>query len=249
MATHHRKLASNDRFLLSPPEADPLGLTSVRTIRSGEDNPQNGVVTFCAEVSSRDCGVNCCGRGLSRGAMKPLIIRDTPHRGYRTEIALVRRKRRCPETGAVFTPGSSDINPTLKMTNRAIEQAVCLALRHRFSDVTRMTGVGNAKYRSTTMPASRDGLAGLPDWPRRLSREQAAAYVGLSPTTFDIDVAAGRLPQPLQRGRRKLWDRAAIDHKLDSEIGFARSASFTVHSGEDDPILRAADAYQDHARS
>ena len=39
--------------------------------------------------------------------------------------------------------------------------------------------------------------AGLPYWPRILRREQAAAYVGVSAGTFDIEVKEGRAPPPV----------------------------------------------------
>lgn len=69
------------------------------------------------------------------------------------------------------------------------------------------------------MTAPRAGIA-LPAGvaPRLLSREQAAAYVGLSPETFLAEVAAGTFPRPfpLKRTRRRLWDRAEIDRALDA---------------------------------
>jgi predicted DNA-binding transcriptional regulator AlpA len=56
--------------------------------------------------------------------------------------------------------------------------------------------------------------------PRLLSREQAAAYVGLSANQFDEEVRAGRFPTPVDLfvTRRRLWDRCAIDAALDAEI-------------------------------
>lgn len=75
------------------------------------------------------------------------------------------------------------------------------------------------------MPARRSDLADLPDWPRGLSREQAAAYVGLSVNTFEAlvqkEVKAGRLIAPLQFGRRTIYDRRAIDRWLDRRGGLA----------------------------
>lgn len=59
----------------------------------------------------------------------------------------------------------------------------------------------------------------MPDTvPRLLSREQAAAYVGLSPNQFEIEVRAGTFPQayPLKKTRRRLFDKAAIDRALDA---------------------------------
>lgn len=49
-------------------------------------------------------------------------------------------------------------------------------------------------------------------WPRLLSREQAAIYLGIGTTLFDTMVSEGRLPKPIEGfGRRVLWDRWQID--------------------------------------
>ncbi len=37
----------------------------------------------------------------------------------------------------------------------------------------------------------------LPGWPLLLRRELAAAYIGMSPGTFDVEWKAGRLPAPI----------------------------------------------------
>lgn len=47
--------------------------------------------------------------------------------------------------------------------------------------------------------------------PRGLSRVEAAAYVGLSPSTFDKLVADGRMPKPKHIGARVVWDRMKLD--------------------------------------
>lgn len=49
--------------------------------------------------------------------------------------------------------------------------------------------------------------------PRGLSRQDAAAYLGLSVSAFDQWVEAGRLPGPIPDTHR--WDRKAIDLALD----------------------------------
>jgi hypothetical protein len=61
------------------------------------------------------------------------------------------------------------------------------------------------------MTAKRGDLTHLPDWPRGLSREQSAAYIGISPTKFDELVADGRMPKPKRIDSRKLWDVHALD--------------------------------------
>ena len=52
--------------------------------------------------------------------------------------------------------------------------------------------------------------------PRGLSRERAAAYIGVSAGTFDLMVRDGRMPQPKVIGTRLVWDRHAIDHAFDA---------------------------------
>ncbi|MEA2977876.1 MAG: hypothetical protein QOF19_3396 [Alphaproteobacteria bacterium] len=53
--------------------------------------------------------------------------------------------------------------------------------------------------------------------PRLISREAAAAYVNVSPTTFDQLVADGRMPQPKMLGRRRLaWDVKELDRFIDA---------------------------------
>ena len=47
--------------------------------------------------------------------------------------------------------------------------------------------------------------------PRGLSRVQAAAYVGVSPTLFDAMVSDGSMPKPKRYHTRTIWDRANID--------------------------------------
>jgi hypothetical protein len=85
-----------------------------------------------------------------------------------------------------------------------------------------------------------EDLVGLPGWPRRLSREQAAKFVGVSPALFDTKVADKTLPGPIAGwGRRKLWDTKALELALDKEIGLSgQSAPSLV-----DPISEAVDAY------
>lgn len=47
--------------------------------------------------------------------------------------------------------------------------------------------------------------------PRGLSRVKAAAYIDVSPTTFDEMVKDRRMPLPKVIGRRKIWDRRKLD--------------------------------------
>jgi predicted DNA-binding transcriptional regulator AlpA len=47
--------------------------------------------------------------------------------------------------------------------------------------------------------------------PRGLSRVEAAAYFGISPTLFDVLVHDGRAPRPKQINARTVWDRLQLD--------------------------------------
>lgn len=47
--------------------------------------------------------------------------------------------------------------------------------------------------------------------PRGLSRVQAAAYVGISPSLFDMLVKDGRMPGPKRVNSRNVWDRLQLD--------------------------------------
>ena len=47
--------------------------------------------------------------------------------------------------------------------------------------------------------------------PRGLCREQAAEYVGVSPTKFDQMIADGRMPKPKRVDARVIWDRLQLD--------------------------------------
>jgi len=58
-------------------------------------------------------------------------------------------------------------------------------------------------------------LRRLPYWPRLLSRDQAAAYCGVSANHF-----AAHCPlTPITIGARKLWDRHQLDQWLDTLLG------------------------------
>jgi predicted DNA-binding transcriptional regulator AlpA len=52
--------------------------------------------------------------------------------------------------------------------------------------------------------------------PRLISREASAAYVNVSPTTFDEMVRDGRMPRPkLLSERRRAWDVRELDAAID----------------------------------
>ncbi len=51
--------------------------------------------------------------------------------------------------------------------------------------------------------------------PRGVSREEAAAYIGISPTKFDELVESGSMPPPKHIGTRRIWDVRALDSAFD----------------------------------
>lgn len=53
-------------------------------------------------------------------------------------------------------------------------------------------------------------------WPRGLSREEAASYVGLGTSFFDQLIAEGKLPKPIRLGKRTIWDLRDLDAAFDS---------------------------------
>lgn len=52
--------------------------------------------------------------------------------------------------------------------------------------------------------------------PRGLSRFDAAAYVGISATTFEKLVGDGRMPPPKRINRRMVWDRRSLDEAFEA---------------------------------
>ncbi|CCC96863.1 hypothetical protein [Azospirillum baldaniorum] len=74
-------------------------------------------------------------------------------------------------------------------------------------------------------------MAGLPDWPRCLSRDQAAAYVGVSPGKFDQEVADGIWPSGETRGGRILWDRVLLDKWQDERSGLVQQSMPAAGAG------------------
>ena len=60
--------------------------------------------------------------------------------------------------------------------------------------------------------------------PRGLSRVQAAAYIGVSPSLFDEMVKDGRMPRPMRINARTVWDRVKLDEAF----------AALLHDGEED---------------
>ena len=67
--------------------------------------------------------------------------------------------------------------------------------------------------------------------PRGLSRVQAAAYIGVSPSLFDEMVKDGRMPKPMRINARTVWDRVKLDEAF---------AALSDHANGDDPWDKVA---------
>ncbi|MCX5513454.1 hypothetical protein C3941_23615 [Kaistia algarum] len=62
--------------------------------------------------------------------------------------------------------------------------------------------------------------ASIPAQPvRGLSREQAAAYIGVSVSSFDKMIEERTMPAPKTWHTRKLWDVRALDRAFDALPG------------------------------
>jgi predicted DNA-binding transcriptional regulator AlpA len=51
---------------------------------------------------------------------------------------------------------------------------------------------------------------------RGMNREQAALYVGVSPSLFDKLIAEGRMPKPKRIHSRTVWDLRQLDSAFDA---------------------------------
>jgi predicted DNA-binding transcriptional regulator AlpA len=74
--------------------------------------------------------------------------------------------------------------------------------------------------------------------PRGLSREAAAAYIGVSAGKFDEMTKDGRMPKAKRIDGRKVWDRRALDLAFD-ELSEA-AGSPAGHCGSWDDYLNGA---------
>ena len=65
-------------------------------------------------------------------------------------------------------------------------------------------------------PKRSSALSAVRPIPRRgLSREEAAMYLGISPSKFDELVGDGRMPRPRMIDCRKVWDVYELDMAFD----------------------------------
>ena len=58
-----------------------------------------------------------------------------------------------------------------------------------------------------------------------LSRADAAAYSGISPTLLDKLSAEGKMPLPVRLGARILYDRQRLDAALDALSGVSKGSA------------------------
>ena len=73
----------------------------------------------------------------------------------------------------------------------------------------------------------------LPPLTRRgLNREEAAAYIDVSPNTFDNLVREGRMPKAVKLYNPNVWEVRAIDSAFDTLLG--RPASPDQEPEDDD---------------
>lgn len=74
----------------------------------------------------------------------------------------------------------------------------------------------NTEIKRSKMPNS--VAESLPSFlsPRGLSRCEAAAYVGISPSLFDELVRDGRMPSPKRINSRTVWDRKRLDEAFEA---------------------------------
>jgi hypothetical protein len=66
------------------------------------------------------------------------------------------------------------------------------------------------------LPRQRQDVLPVSLPPRGLSRVEAAAYIGVSPSLFDQLVQDGRMPVPLRVNTRTIWDRRRLDLAFDA---------------------------------
>ncbi len=66
-----------------------------------------------------------------------------------------------------------------------------------------------------TRTQRRNDLLPLSLAPRGLSRVEASAYIGVSPSLFDEMVRDGRMPGPKRINARTVWDRRKVDEAFE----------------------------------
>jgi predicted DNA-binding transcriptional regulator AlpA len=83
-----------------------------------------------------------------------------------------------------------------------------IPIRRLLLPVCELLAIGMTKQPKNVLPQS------LP--PRGLSREEAAAYVGVSASLFDALVKDRRMPSAKRINSRTIWDRLQLDAAFDA---------------------------------
>jgi len=116
--------------------------------------------------------------------------------------------------------------------HRSVPTAGGMRFMPAIRPVHRPSGVWNCHRwhaQEMVMSERRTPLTALPFWPRYLSREEAARYVGVSPDVFDDEIDGGHWPQARRRGGkggRLTWDRLALDAAADKDSGIGQGVDF-----------------------
>lgn len=91
------------------------------------------------------------------------------------------------------------------------------------------------------MTARRLELESLPAWPRFLNLSQAAAYTGVSPAVFLMEVKNRVWPEPKRRGAKgalATWDKALLDAAADRDAGITPAgASLPTQAAADEEAM------------
>jgi hypothetical protein len=88
-------------------------------------------------------------------------------------------------------------------------------------------------------------LEALPDWPRLLSTDEAARYLGVSRETFEAEVKRGLWPKGIPRGKlngKMTWDRSALDRRVDLISGYTAGGIQNAPEVEDGFARRRREA-------
>lgn len=91
---------------------------------------------------------------------------------------------------------------------------------------------GGKIHHLKTVPTPRPARRARYWVPRGLRRAEAAAYLGISPGTFDTWVEEGVMPQAIRRRGIVVWDREALDAAFDA-LAQSESASGSGNSFDD----------------
>lgn len=92
----------------------------------------------------------------------------------------------------MIDPKSPSINAEIVLTQAATSLTAA---------ADALVRVGHAQERSHQLPSPKRGL----------TRNEAAHYIGVSPTTFDRLVQQKIMPKPIRAFARAIWDLKALD--------------------------------------